>query len=83
MPLRLAGEEFSVVQGLDAQGWPREIQANDGDPGIKITQSGSGPAIQVVSGDIDLGSSSLKTTNLIMKQGDPLAWRPATVTATL
>ena len=70
MPLRLAGEEFSVVQGLDAQGWPREIQANDGDPGIKITQSGSGPAIQVVSGDIDLGSSSLKTTNLVMKQGD-------------
>ena len=46
MALRLAGEEFSVVQGLDTQGWLREIQANDGDPGLKISQSWAGDAIQ-------------------------------------
>ena len=26
MSLRLAGEEFSIVQGLDALGWPREVK---------------------------------------------------------
>ena len=64
MALRLAGEEFSVVRGLDALGWPREVEANDANPGLKITQGGSGPALQVVSGDIALGSNKLKTTNL-------------------
>lgn len=32
MALRLAGEEFSVVQGLDGLGWLRSIRANDGAP---------------------------------------------------
>ena len=46
MALRLAGEDFSVVQGLDALGWPREVEANDADLALKITQSGSGPDLQ-------------------------------------
>ena len=70
MSLRLAGEEFSVVQGLDALGWPRKVEANDADPGMKITQNGSGPALQVVSGDIAVGANKLKTTNLMVKEGD-------------
>lgn len=47
MALRLAGEELSVVQGLDAIGWLREIQASDALPGLKITQSGSGHALEL------------------------------------
>ena len=68
MALRLAGEEFSVVRGLDALGWPREVEANDANPGLKITQGGSGPALQVVSGDIALGDNKLKTTSLLIKE---------------
>lgn len=68
MALRLAGEEYSVVQGLDALGWPREVEANDADPGIKITQSGSGPALQVISGDVDVGANQIKTTDLYLEQ---------------
>ncbi len=48
MALRLAGEEFSVVQGLDRLGWTREVRASDALAGLKITQSGSGMAIQLV-----------------------------------
>ena len=64
MSLRLAGEEFTVVQGLDAQGWPREVEVNDAEPGLKITQGGAGPAIKVISGDIDLDNNLLKNAKL-------------------
>lgn len=80
MALRLAGEEFSVVRGLDALGWPREVEANDANPGLKITQGGSGPALQVVSGDIALGANKLKTTStqLVEMSYSTLAVRNAT-----
>ena len=42
MALRLAGEEYSVVQGLDPQGFVREVTANDALPGLIIDQKGSG-----------------------------------------
>ena len=83
MALRLAGEEFSVVQGLDALGWPREIEANDADPALKITQNGSGPDLQFQqaatistsagdltlnpAGEIDLNGHQLKNTNFLIK----------------
>ena len=47
MALRLAGEEYSVVQGLDGQGWPREISANDANPALEINQSGGGSIIEL------------------------------------
>ena len=42
MALRLAGEEYSVIQGLDYDGWLRDIQANDGNPGLKVNQKSTG-----------------------------------------
>ncbi len=42
MALRLAGEEFSIVQGLDYDGWLRDIKANDSSPGLKVNQQGTG-----------------------------------------
>lgn len=50
MALRLSGEEFSIVQGLDAHGWLREVQANDASPGLEITQSGSGAGLRLAAG---------------------------------
>lgn len=47
MALRLSGEEFGVVQGLDGQGWVREVDGSgDASPGLKITP-GTGPALSV------------------------------------
>ena len=42
MALRLAGEEFSVVEGLDALGNLRIVDVSDGDPGVKVNQKGTG-----------------------------------------
>lgn len=50
MALRLAGEEFSIVQGLDAQGWPREVRASDGNPGLQIRQDGASPSLELYDG---------------------------------
>ena len=73
MALRLAGEEWSVVAGLDHLGYPREIEANDADPGLRIDQSGSGPAlrfqqaaiIDTATGDLTLDPAS----GIVLKQG--------------
>ncbi len=47
MTLRLSGEEFSVLRGLDGLGWVREVDASaDGDPGLKITP-GTGPGVSI------------------------------------
>ena len=50
MTLRLAGEEFSVVLGLDGQGYLREVLANDTDPRLKVNQQGSGPIADLQDG---------------------------------
>ena len=47
MALRLAGEEFNVIQGLDQQGWPRLVQAADADPGMRVNQKGSGRILEL------------------------------------
>ena len=50
MALRLAGEEFSVLQGLDARGWLREIRGNDALPGLKVDQQGTGRLFDFLDG---------------------------------
>lgn len=47
MALRLAGEEFSVVQGLDAQGRLRQVSLNDAITGLTVTQSGGGRGLDI------------------------------------
>ena len=42
MALRLAGKEYSIVQGLDSQGWLRTITTNDALPGVIVDQQGAG-----------------------------------------
>lgn len=42
MALRLAGGEFSVLQGVDALGWLRDTRGNDALPGLKVDQRGTG-----------------------------------------
>ena len=42
MALRLAGQPYPVIQGADAQGWLREVTANDTTPGLKVNQQGTG-----------------------------------------
>ena len=42
MALRLAGEEYSVVQGLDSQGWLRTVTVNDALAGVTVDQQGTG-----------------------------------------
>lgn len=49
MALRLAGEEFSVVRGLDDGGWLRQINANDTLSGLKVTQQGNAPILELLS----------------------------------
>ncbi|MBI2916593.1 MAG: hypothetical protein HYY01_01250 [Chloroflexi bacterium] len=46
MSLRLAGEESSEVQGLDGQGWLRQITRNDTLPGLSLRQQGPGEALR-------------------------------------
>jgi hypothetical protein len=52
MALRLAGEEFSVLQGLDAQGWVREITVSDALPALILDQAGSGPILSLRNGGV-------------------------------
>ncbi|MBI4282643.1 MAG: hypothetical protein HY672_04065 [Chloroflexi bacterium] len=52
MALRLAGEEFSVLQGLDELGWLRSIEVSDGAPGLKVKQNGSGPLFEFYDGAV-------------------------------
>ena len=63
MTLRLAGEECSVVHGLDSKGYVRETEANDSDPGLKVRQDGSGPLVELWDGS---------TKVLYMNDGRPL-----------
>ena len=55
MPLRLAGQAYLTIQGIDTQGWLREITAQDGTPGLKIDQQGAGRVFDFQDG----GSSKL------------------------
>ena len=54
MALRLAGEEFSVVQGLDGLGNLRTVDVNDGSPGLKVNQGGSGRVFDFQDGGISV-----------------------------
>jgi hypothetical protein len=47
--LRLAGALVEAVQGL-VNGWLRRIEANDGDPALRIVQSGSGDGLRIEMG---------------------------------
>ncbi|MFH1140249.1 MAG: hypothetical protein V1724_00950 [Chloroflexota bacterium] len=42
MALRLAGERALAIQGVDNQGWVREVTVQDSLPGLKINQKGTG-----------------------------------------
>lgn len=50
MALRLAGEELSVVQGLDSLGWLREVIVNSTNPALKVKQQGSGNMLELWEG---------------------------------
>lgn len=50
MPLKLAGEDNAAVQGMDGQGWLREIAANDSLPALKVNQAGAGRLLDVQDG---------------------------------
>ncbi|MBI2304691.1 MAG: hypothetical protein HYU86_08110 [Chloroflexi bacterium] len=53
MPLRLVGEEYSVVQGLDELGWLKEItRSATEDPALKIAQNGAGSALELFFGAV-------------------------------
>lgn len=47
MALRLMGEEYTVIQGVDDTGWLREITVSSTDPGVKIDQQGTGPILEL------------------------------------
>ena len=47
MAIRLEGDVYSMVQGLDEQGWLREIEVVSTDPGLLIKNTGSGYALDV------------------------------------
>ncbi|MBI2165690.1 MAG: hypothetical protein HYU29_04735 [Chloroflexi bacterium] len=42
MGLRLAGEDVTLVKGVDTYGWLRSVDCSDADPGLKVDQKGSG-----------------------------------------
>jgi hypothetical protein len=48
MALRLAGEGYSLVQGLDTLGFVREVVANDSEPTLRLRQNGSGRILEMV-----------------------------------
>ncbi|MBI4236373.1 MAG: hypothetical protein HY688_03340 [Chloroflexi bacterium] len=52
MPLKLAGEEIGAIQGLDGQGWLREIAASDSLPALKINQAGVGRLLDLQDGGL-------------------------------
>lgn len=59
MPLRLAGEEYSIVQGLDNLGRLRSITVSDASPGLKLDQQGSGALLDLRQA----GAARLALTN--------------------
>ena len=54
MALRLAGEQCSLVRGLDDLGWLKEVTRNSSDYALKITQNGGGDALHLA------GSTKIK-----------------------
>lgn len=52
MALRLAGEDYSVVQGLDNLGWLRNIAPNSPDPALTIDQRGTGNIFEAQDGGV-------------------------------
>ncbi|MCH9036316.1 MAG: hypothetical protein IH860_03215, partial [Chloroflexi bacterium] len=48
MTLRLAGEDYSVIAGLDGLGWLRDIKATSSDPALKVDQKGSGSILDLL-----------------------------------
>ena len=59
MTLRLAGEDYSVVAGLDGLGWLRDIKATSSDPALKVDQKGSGSILDL----LDSGTPVLRFLN--------------------
>jgi hypothetical protein len=77
MALRLAGEEYSVVQGLDGQGYLREIVAADDSPGLQVDQQGSGRLASFRLGGVEkayvandglVGGTRLRVGELLLKE---------------
>jgi len=64
MALRLAGEQCSVVRGLDDLGWVKEITRTTSDYALKITQNGSGVGLQLE------GSTKIKAGNSYLDLGE-------------
>ncbi|MEE9247690.1 MAG: hypothetical protein V3U79_03225 [Dehalococcoidia bacterium] len=59
MTLRLAGEDYSVIAGLDGLGWLRDIKATSSDPALKVDQKGSGSILDL----LDSGTPVLRALN--------------------
>ena len=59
MTLRLAGEDYSVIAGLDGLGWLRDIKATSSDPALKVDQNGSGSILDL----LDSGTPVLRVLN--------------------
>lgn len=59
MTLRLAGEDYSVIAGLDGLGWLRDIKATSSDPALKVDQKGSGSILDL----LDSGTPVLRVLN--------------------
>ena len=59
MALRLAGEDYSVVQGLDGLGWLRDINVSSSDPALKVDQKGAGSILDL----LDNGTAVLRVLN--------------------
>ena len=52
MALRFAGEPFTTIQGVDNQGWVREVVAQDALAGLKIDQKGTGRIFDFQDGGV-------------------------------
>lgn len=50
MALRLSGEEFSIVRGLDDYGWLKEIRRSTSDQALLLRQDGSGYILALYKG---------------------------------
>ncbi|MBI4328952.1 MAG: hypothetical protein HY685_03690 [Chloroflexi bacterium] len=47
MTLKLVGEDLAALRGLGSEGWLREVEAVDGSPGLRVTNTGSGGGLVV------------------------------------
>lgn len=52
MALRLAGERSLAIQGVDNQGWIREITVQDALSGLKVNQKGTGRVFDFQNGGV-------------------------------